>query len=100
MYLVQSAKASSTHWRRRDPCGCFCCSASSFRGGRFLGPDTDAYVCVLVVHRLSLAQMNLHRCSDGRVRLVCRDETLPRDSYDADAFPGVSDNGYSDEANA
>ncbi len=61
---------------------------------------TLTHVCVLVVHRLSLAQMNLHSCSDGRVRLVCRDETLPRDSYNVDAFPGLDDKGYSDDANA
>jgi len=36
--------------------------------------------------RISLARLDLHKCQDGNVRLVCSDETLPREEDDDDSL--------------
>lgn len=41
--------------------------------------------------RLSLAQLNLHMCEDGDVRLLCRDESMPRDREEAERTFGDGD---------
>jgi len=59
-----------------------------------------------VVCRISLSAMRMHTCSDGQRRLVCRDETLPRDSYEegerddsfAERYSGDADGESSDFA--
>jgi hypothetical protein len=67
------------------------------------GPDSG--MCD-VVCRISLSAMKMHTCSDGQRRLVCRDETLPRDSYEegerddtfAERYSGDADGESSDFA--
>jgi len=40
--------------------------------------------------RISLSRLDLHRCTDGAIRLACRDETIPREDS-ALAFEGGDD---------
>ena len=50
------------------------------------------------MYRLSLAQLNLHKCEHGDVRLLCRDESMPRDREEARRTFGDGD--FDDEESA